>query len=549
MKRCPQCNRIEADDSLTFCRTDGAPLLRESGNVGEDAGTQRFNSAAAIDGTETRTLPTGEALSRPTTPTTVFDGRRPSGGTRGLRKPKSRKAILILAAAITAAVAVPSYLHFSRKGSAIDSVAVLPFVNASADPDADYLSEGLAESLIYRLSQLPNLRVSPTSSVFRYKGKEIDPQLIDVRNKTLLWGERYDRKASELLVTQREMAREIAENLRVKTSGRERGLDKNYTVSNEAYQNYLKGRFYWNKRTAESFRKAIEYFNQAIERDPSFALAYTGLADTYALLPIYSAASPRESFPSAKEAARRALEIDDTLAEAHTSLALTLFRYEWNLAESYREFRRAIELNPAYATGHQWYGHHYLGATGRFDEAIAEGKRAQELDPLSLIINSDLGATYIYARQYDNAVEQLRRTLELDQTFYYAHWRLGMAYELKGSFPEAISEYQEARALNDDLQVQALFGHAYAASGKRDEALRMLDELKQSSKLRYVSAYSFALVYAGLGEKDQAFQWLEQGYQNRDWQMSHLNVDPLMDNLRPDPRFTDLVRRIGIMPQ
>jgi tetratricopeptide (TPR) repeat protein len=421
---------------------------------------------------------------------------------------------------------------------------------------------------------LPNLKVSPRSSVFRYKGRETDPikvggdlgvsavlsgritqrgdnliisaELTDVRYNKLLWGEQYERKISDLLATQREIAREIVEKLKVRVTSGERAIAKHDTESNEAYQSYLKGRFYWNKRNAEAFKKAIEYFNQAIERDPNFALAYAGLADTYVLLPVFAAGSPRESFPKAKAAAKRALEIDDTLAEAHTSLASALLRYDWNFAESNREFQRAIELNPTYATAHQWYGHHYLAATGRFDEAIAEGKRAQELDPLSLIINADLGANYIFARQYDKAIEQFRKTLEMDQSFYYAHWRLGTAYEMKGSFQEAITEYQKARQLNDDPQVLALLGHIYAASGKRDEALRMLDQLKEISQQRYVSAYSFALVYAGLGEKDQAFHWLEQGYQNRDWQMVHLNVDPMLDNLRSDARFANLVRRIGL---
>ncbi|MBA2527038.1 MAG: protein kinase [Pyrinomonadaceae bacterium] len=479
--------------------------------------------------------------------------------------------ILVVAAAV---VGVMSYLRARNTEVAIDSLAVLPFVNQTRDPETEYLSEGLAESLIYRLSQLPNLKVSPTSSVFRYKGREIDPrevgnelgvsavltgritqrgdrltisaELIDVRHNKLLWGEQYDRKTSELLATQREIARQIAENLKLKVSGQERGLAKHYTESNEAYQLYIKGRFYWNKRNAEAFRKAIEYFKQAIEHDPNYALAYAGLADAYVLFPVYAAGSPQESYPKAQAAARKALEIDDTLAEAHTSLAMALVKNDWNFAESNREFQRAIELNPNYATAHQWYGLHYLVATGRFDEAIAEGKRAEQLDPLSLIINTDLGSTYLMARQYDNAIEQFRKALEMDQSFYNAQWRLGTAYAMKGSFQEAIAEYQKARQQNDDPQVLALLAHAYAASGQRYEALRMLDQLKGISKQRYVSAYSFALVYAGLGERDQALQWLEQGYQNRDWQTSHLKVDPMLDNLRPDPRFNDLLRRAGL---
>src|SRR5262249_40834449 len=301
--------------------------------------------------------------------------------------------------------------------NAIQSIAVLPFENRSGSSDTDYLSDGLADSLIYRLSQLPNLKVSPTSSVMRYKGKEtevaavakalqvdavmsgrlmqrgddlsISVQLIDARSNKLIWAEQYERKMSDLLATQREIAASIAQKLQLKLAGDEKGITKKYTNSNEAYQSYLRGRFYWNKRTGESLKKSIEYFNQAIDRDPNFALAYSGLADSYVLFPRYAAGPSQEYFPKAKAAAKRAVEIDDTLAEAHTSLAYVLFNYDWNFAESNREFQRAIELNPNYPTAHEWYGE-TLRDMGRFDEAIAELKRAQELDPLSLVINSDL---------------------------------------------------------------------------------------------------------------------------------------------------------------
>jgi eukaryotic-like serine/threonine-protein kinase len=482
---------------------------------------------------------------------------------------------MILATLLVAIAAVAYFAYFPRADKVpITSIAVLPFENKSADPDTDYLSDGLTESLIYRLSQLPNLKVSPRSSVFRYKGRETDPikvggdlgvsavlsgritqrgdyliisaELTDVRYNKLLWGEQYERRMSDLLATQREIAREIVEKLKLKVSGEERGLAKHYTESNEAYQNYLKGRFYWNKRNAEALKKSTEYFNQAIEHDPNYAMAYAGLADAYILLPFVSGGSPQECYPKAKAAAKKALEIDDTLAEAHASLALTLIVNDWDWAGSSREFRRALELNPNYATAHQWYGTHYLTVVERFDEAIAEGKQAEQLDPLSLVIKTDLGSSYTFARQYDTAIEQLRKTIEMDQSFYVAHWRLGTAYEMKGSFQEAIAEYQKAGKLNDDPQMQALLGHAYAASGKRDEALRTLDQLKEISEKRYVSAYAFAIIYAGLGEKDQALQWLEQAYQNHDWMMARLKIDPLLDNLRSDPRFQNIVRRVGI---
>jgi len=442
--------------------------------------------------------------------------------------------------------------------------------------EKEYLSDGLTESIINSLTQLPALRVIARSSVFRYKGRDADPlgvghelgvravltgrimqrgdnltvsaELVDVRENKQLWGEQYERKVSGVLAVQREIAKEISSNLRLKLSGAEQNrVTKHYTESAEAYQLYLKGRFYWNKRTGEALKKAIEYFQQAIEKDPNYALAYAGLADAYGLLPAYSAGAPQDIFPKAKAAAKKALELDETLAEAHTSLAKVLF-YDWNLAESNREFQRAIELNPNYATAHQWYGNGNLRVMGRFDEAIAEMKRAQELDPLSLVINSDVGLTYISARQYDQAIEQLRKTTELDQGFYYAHWNLGRAYEMKGSLREALAEYRKARQLTDDPRTLAMLGHGLAVSGKRDEALRTLDQLKEMAKQRYVSAYSFAIVYVGLGEKDEALQWLERDYQDRDFELTSLKVDPLLDSLRSDPRFADLVRRVGLAP-
>jgi len=333
----------------------------------------------------------------------------------------------------------------------------------------------------------------------------------------------------------------------LKLSGAEQGrVTKHYTENPEAYQLYLKGRFYWNKRTGDAAKKAIEYFQQAIEIDPNYALAYAGLADAYQLLNLFADASPQEAFPKAKAAAKRALELDETLAEAHASLASSLFSYDRNYAEAAREYQRAIELNPNYATAHHWYGVAYLAKMQRFDEAIAELKRAQALDPLSLVINADVGNTYIQARQYDKAIEQLRKTVEMDQSFYFAHVLLGMAYQMKGDFQDAIAEYQKARQLNDDPFVLALLGDIYAVSGRKDEALKILDQLKQLSKQRFVYAYGVALVYVGLGDKDQAFQWLEKSFQDHEARINRLKVDPLFDSVRSDARYADLIHRIGL---
>jgi serine/threonine protein kinase/Tfp pilus assembly protein PilF len=520
----------------------------------------------------------GTQSSQPDTETTnARPARTTSSAEYLVGQVQQHKGRVVIAVGVfaLAIAAIAYYLHARNTEVAIESIAVLPFVNQNHDADSEYLSDGVTESIINSLTQLPNLKVIARSSVFRYKGKETDPlvagrelgvravltgrimhrgddltistELVDVRDNKQLWGEQYREKVSDLLSVQREIASKITGNLRLKLSGTEQSrVTKRYTENPEAYQLYLKGRFYWNKRTGEALKKSIEYFNQAIERDPNYALAYAGLADAYVLLPNYSGGSPQESFPKAKAAAKRALELDETLAEAHASLADALFLYDRNFLESNREFQRAIALNPNYATGHQWYGNTYLVRIGRFDEGIAEGKRAQELDPLSLIINTDLGENYLYARQYDKAIEQLRRTIEIDQSFYAAHYCLAEAYDMKGSLQEATLEYQKARQLNDDPWVLALLGHLFAAAGKRDEALKTLDQLKDISNQRYVSPYGFALVYAGLNEKDLAFQWLERSYKADESKITRLKVDPLLDNLRSDPRFSDVMRRVGL---
>jgi len=494
--------------------------------------------------------------------------------TLSLIKQHKLAAIGALVVLIIGVVGLWSYLHARNTGVAIDSIAVLSFQNRSPEADTDYLSEGLAESLVYRLSQLPNLKVSPTSSVFRYQGKEIDPvkvgqelgvnavvsgrivqrgdnliisvELVDVRYNKLLWGEQYDRKISDLLATQREIARMLVDKLKLQVSGEEKGLAKHYTENNEAYQLYLKGRFYWNKRTGEALRKSIEYFNQAIERDPGFALAYAGLADCYVVPP--NRLPPRDAMPKGKAAALRALELDDTLAEAHTTLGRVLAVYDWDWPGAEKEYKRAIELNPRYAIAHQWYGG-YFEAMGHRNEAVAERKLAQELDPLSPIVNFELGLAIYYSRDYDLAIEQFQRTLELDANFPPARQFLPAAYEQKGMYDNAITEFKKAIPLlggNEWSLTRGGLGHVYALLGRRSEALALVAELKQLSERGYVPATSIAVIYAGLGEKDQAFVWLEKGYEERAFQMQWLRVEPRWDKLRSDPRFADLLRRVGL---
>jgi len=483
-------------------------------------------------------------------------------------------AIIALFVIVVGLVLSGLYLHKRNTDVAIDSIAVLPFVNQNADPNSEYLSDGVTESIINNLTQLSNLRVIPSTSAFHYKGKDIDPltagkelgvrailtgrilqrgdnltistALVDVRENKQLWGEQYNEKASDLLSVQREIARQITGGLRLKLTGEQQTrLARPLTDNPEAYQLYLKGRFYWNKRTSETLRKSIDCFNQAIEKDPSFALAYAGLADAYGLLSGFGAASPQESLPQANAAARKAVELDDTLAETHTSLGFA-YTANWAWPDAAREFQRAIELNPNYATAHHWYSDGPLLAEGRFDDAIAEMKRAQELDPLSLIINTEVGMVYIYARQYDKAIEPLQKTIEMDHTFYFAHLNLAVAYSMKGAVREALEEYQIAYKLNDDPTVLGLLGHFQAITGKQNEALKTLSQMTEISQRRYVPAYSVAQVYAGLGERDQAFQWLEKSYQDHATDLFLIKVDPTLDNLHSDPRFADLVRRVGL---
>ena len=480
-------------------------------------------------------------------------------------------------ALIVAAVALTAYFRAGNAEGSIDSIAVLPFENRSVEPETEYLSEGLAESLIYRLSQLPNLRVTPTSVAFRYKstaqdavkaGNElgvsavlvgritqrgdsltISAELVDVRNNQLLWGEQYDRKISDLLATQREIAREIVEKLRLKVSGEETGLAKHYTESNEAYQFYLRGRFYWNKRTEEGMQKGLENFQQAIGRDPSFALAYSGMADSYALLGASDASGglpPNEAMPKAKAAALKALELDDTLAEPYVSLAHVNYYYDRDWPAAERQYKRAIEINPNYPTAHQWYAV-YLMSAGRHDEALAENRRAQELDPLSIPINMTLGWVLLNARKYDQSAEQLLKTLEMDQNFALAHHRLGLVYEQQGKYDDAIAEFKRVVNLLPGKPLGiATLAHAYALSGRREEAQKALAQVLEVSKQRYVSPTSIALIYAALGNREQAFAWLEEANHQNDALLARLKVDPRFDPLRSDPRFTDLVRRVGL---
>jgi len=454
------------------------------------------------------------------------------------------------------------------------SIAVLPFDNLSGDPQNAYFSEGVQDEILTRLAKIAELKVISRTSTQRFKSApndlrqiaqqlgvanilegsvqkandqvRVNVQLINALTDAHLWADTYDRKLTDIFAVETEIAKTVADMLQAKLTGSEQHvIAARPTENTEAHQLYLKGRFFWNKRTGNDLKKSIDYFEQAIAADPNYALAYAGVADGYVWLPGYTAGTPRDSYPKAKAAAKKALELDDTLAEARTSLAIAIWLYDFDSSQANREFQRAIELNPNYAIAHQQYGNVTLSALGRFDDAIAEGKRAVELDPLSLVINTDLGSNYCYARRYDEAIAQLRKTLEMDAGFYIAHIVLSQALDAKGARDAAIVEYQKARTLNDDPSVLGLLGRAYGLSGNKMEAEKILDQLKKLSQERYVSAYSFALVYLGLGDKEEALRWLEQSYQDRAGSdIGYIRVDPLLDPLRGDPRFEALAEKI-----
>jgi serine/threonine protein kinase/tetratricopeptide (TPR) repeat protein len=488
---------------------------------------------------------------------------------------KQHKLGLITAAGIIMAAAAAFLLMRGGGGHPIDSIAVLPFVNETADPNTEYLSDGITESLINNLSQSRSLKVMSRNSVFRYKDRDVSPEaaardlgvhgvltgrivqrgdnltisieLVDARDNTHVWGEQYSRKMSEIISMQEEIARQISEKLQLRLSREDRGrVGKRYTDNSEAYQLYLRGRFYWNKRTEESLRKGLDYFNQAIEKDPGYALAYVGVANCYAMLAELEASPPKELYPKVKAAAARALEIDDTLAEAHTSLA-AVNEYEWNWSAAEDQYRRAIELNPNYETAHHWYAA-YLTSRLRSDEAMREINLALGLDPLSLIINTSVGRVLFGARQYDKAIEQLKKTLDLDPNFAEARFQIAMAYEQKRMYDDAIREFQKSVELYNDPAMMAWVARAYAASGRRADAEQALADLMEMSRQKYISPYPLATVFAALGDKERALEWLEKVYQERSYYVVWLNVDPVFDAIRSDWRFQDLLRRVGLTP-
>ncbi|HZE73415.1 MAG TPA: winged helix-turn-helix domain-containing protein [Pyrinomonadaceae bacterium] len=464
------------------------------------------------------------------------------------------------------------FISRQSNSASIKSIAVLPFQNESGNPEVEYLSDGLTESLINRMSQLPGVKVIARSSSFKYKGKEVDPQevarslgveaimtgrvlqrgenllisaeLVDARDGTQVWGEQYNRKASDLLLVQADISREIAETLRLRLTASERQqLAKRETVNPQAYEILLKGRFSRSKGGTENRKKAIEFFNQAIAADPAYAVAYADLAASYSSLVTASTLDPKEFMPKAESAAYKALELDESLAEAHLAMAGTKL-IAWNWAHAERELKLAIDLNPNLASARAFYSF-YLSLMGRHDEAITEVKHARELDPLSPAINAEVGNRLLLARQYDQAIEAAKNALELDQNRPGAHIQLGYIYAAKGQYADAIAAYQEGIKLGDHSpDTQIYLAAAYAKAGEGEQARVILKRLE--ARKEYFSPGALADLYVALGEREQAFASLERAYAEHDAQLQFLRVDPNLDPLRSDPRFQDLLRRVGL---
>ncbi|MFQ5944808.1 MAG: adenylate/guanylate cyclase domain-containing protein [Anaerolineae bacterium] len=474
------------------------------------------------------------------------------------------------------------YLVKTHEGLAADavkptapSVAVLPFENMSPDPENEYFADGMTEEILAHLSKIRALKVAARTSAFRFKGKEVDlrevgrelgvrtvlegsvrkhadrlritAQLIDAADGFHLWSDQYDRNLDDVFEIQSEIAQRVAEALEIELLGDEKqAIDEAPTGSLEAYTLYLQGRFFWNKRTVADLERAIEQFEDAIALEPEYALAHTGMADAYVLLERYGGYAPSASLPIAKEAAARAVDLDSTLAEAHASLGLAAMYADWDWDGAERSLRQAIELNPSYPTAHHWLAW-VLTALGRQEEAEAEIRLAQRLDPLSLIISANVGTILYFARRYDEADEQLQRTLELEPGFVVAHQWLGRVYEQTGRYEEAIAEHSKAiEALGEDPESIASLGHAYAVAGRADDARPLLEQLDSLSKQRYVSAYWPALVHTGLGDVPQALSWLERAVEERgDW-MIFLGAEPMFDPLRREQRFRLLLQQLGV---
>ena len=577
MKRCPQCNRVESDNTLSFCRVDGATLLRDSGSVGVDGGTIKLDSTRDLGEVHTSILPhaiTAPALNRATTPTAVLP---PANEISPLPRVVSRwrwgfRIAPVVGVLLVAVLGI--YLYSPRTETRtnttpqVESIAVLPFINASGNSDAEYLSDGITETLINNLSQMPNLSVKARSSVFRYKGKEVDPRmvggelsvqailngrvvqrgddltlylsLVDTRTGNQIWGDQYNRKQADLISLQSEISRDVLSKLSAKLSGsEEQKVTNNYTHNSEAYELYLQGRYFWNKRTVQGIQKSIDYFQKAIEKDPNYALGYAGLADAYAVLAYYGGMTAQEAFPKAREAALKSLSIDNNLAESHNALGFVLTLSDYDYAGAEREYRRVIELNPNYALAHQNLGV-MLTRIGRTTEGMAEVQRGLEIEPLSIVINRLYGDLLICGKRYDEALVQLKKTLELEPSFPTTHLSLSSLYQLTNKYAESVESYASYQQLSGHSETAKVARESFARGGWQG----YLRGMTGPSRPAGVSPFIAATFHAQLGEKDKAFAELEKAFDNREWLLLYIRIDPRLDALRDDPRYQDLVRRM-----
>ncbi len=575
MKRCPQCRRSYTDDTLSFCLDDGVALVDGPATTETGGPTSDEPATAILDPADLH----GEALTKKqvgtTAPTAILSPDARQDGRAKFPGSSRKNWVVIGALALLVPAAFFGYRYLaSASAPQINSIAVMPFVNESGNSDIEYLSDGMTETLIGSLSQLPNLNVKARSSVFRYKGKEIDAaivgkelgvqailngrvvergdgltlylELVDAQTGNRIWGDQYNRKTSDLISLQSEIARDVSQKLKTKLSGAdEKKLSKNYTENVEAYQVYLKGRYHVFKLTIPEVQKSITYFQKAIEIDPTYALAYAGLSDAYRSLALAGEMDPNETLPKSKAAANKAIEIDNDLAEAHTALGVSLFWYDWNWSGAEDQYKRAIELNPNSSVAHLFYSH-LLSNIGRHDEALTEVKRARELDPLSAFVSALEGQFLLHAGRTDEALDRLRQASELDPNFYFPHQFAASAYIERGMYGEAATEARRAKELAPNQTVSRSFGaYALAKLGKRDEAQAMLGELLKLSTEGFVPPSHIALIYHGLGETDQALSWLEKGYEQRDPKMAFLKVEPKWNTLRAHPRFQELMKKMG----
>jgi len=551
--------------------------LREA--LGENASNPRF-----IETLPRRGYRFIAPLDSPVVPQTIPQSVEPNVATHGrfrhLFLPVVLALVAVLAALVSLNVGSVRSRFFGKPLSAhINSIAVLPLKNLSDDREQDYFADGMTEALITNLGKVSALRVISRTSVMRYKNTNkplpeiarelqvdalvegtvawsgdrlrITANLVQASPERHLWAETYERDLRDVIALQNDVARTITQQIQVELTPEEHArLSASHTVDPEAYKLYIKGRYFWVKRNRESFNRAMDYFQQSIARDPGYAAPYSGMADCYVLFGSsfdVGGLAPSEVQPKAKAAAQRALELDSLLSDAHNSLAYVKLTYDWDWRGAEVEFKRSLELNPGYAHGHHWYAHLLL-SSGRGEEALVESNRALELDPVSPIINLHLGWHYLNIKQYDRALEQLAKTLELDPNYALAHWYLGLAYEQKKMYPEALSEMGKAKdLLPGNLGVQSDIGHVYAVSGDTRAAERVIEELKKDESAgRYVNQYELALIYVGLGQKDQAFERLIAAFRERSDMLVYLKVDPRLDSIRSDFRFRDLVRLVGV---